>query len=82
VFQVPREVEYGLAFYRNQAISNYGRGEIPTGAHLVVAPEGKQAQLAAVVHGRRVSLLGTYPPQHLEYYWVAAGDHIMEHHQH
>jgi hypothetical protein len=77
VFQVPREVEYGLAFYRNQAIRNYDRGEIPSLAHLVVAPEGKQRQLAAAVPGRRVSLLGTYPPQHLEYYWVAAANQAV-----
>jgi 4-amino-4-deoxy-L-arabinose transferase-like glycosyltransferase len=83
VFQVPREVEYGLAFYRNQAISNYGRGEIPSSAHLVVAPEGKQVQVAEAVHGRRASLLGTYPPQHLDYYWVAAaGTQASEHHHH
>jgi 4-amino-4-deoxy-L-arabinose transferase-like glycosyltransferase len=83
VFHAPREVEYGLAFYRNQVISNYDRGEIPATAHLVVAPDGKQLQLAEAVHGRRVSLLGTYRPQHLEYYWVAAaGDHVSEHHKH
>ena len=81
VLHVPREVEYGLGFYRNQAISSYDRGEIPASAHLVVAPEGKKSELAERVNGRRVSLLGTYPPQHLDYYWVAgAGDHAMEHH--
>jgi hypothetical protein len=72
VYRVRREVEYGLAFYRNQAISNYGRGEIPAGEHLVVVPEGRQAEVAARVSGRRVSRLGTFAPQHLDYLWVSA----------
>jgi 4-amino-4-deoxy-L-arabinose transferase-like glycosyltransferase len=81
VFRVPREVEYGLAFYRDQVVSNYDRGEIPPGAHLVVAPTGNQSQISQAVQGRRVSLLGTYPPQQLEYYWVAAAaDHNPDHH--
>jgi hypothetical protein len=82
VFQVSREVEYGLAFYRNQAISNYDRGEIPSAAHLVVAPEAKQSQLAQAVRGRRLSFLGAYPPQHLAYYWVAAANQAAQQHQH
>jgi 4-amino-4-deoxy-L-arabinose transferase-like glycosyltransferase len=81
VFHVSREIEYGLAFYRNQTISNYDKGEIPTAAHLLIAPEGKQVEVAGVVKGRRVSLLGTYQPQNLEYYWVApAAGHPIEHH--
>ena len=81
VFHVPRETEYGLAFYRNQVINNYDRGEIPATAHLLVAAERSQAQIAQAVRGRRVSLLGSYPPQHLDYYWVAAaGERSTEHH--
>ena len=81
VFHVPRETEYGLAFYRNQVIHNYDRGEIPQTAHLVVAAERSHAQIALAVHGRRVSLLGSYPPQHLDYYWVAAAaERSTEHH--
>jgi len=71
VFHVPREIEYGLTFYRNQAIESYDRGEVPSGAHLLVAGEGQQTGIAKVVGHRRVSLLGRYPPQHIEYYWVA-----------
>jgi 4-amino-4-deoxy-L-arabinose transferase-like glycosyltransferase len=71
VFQVRRETEYGLAFYRNQAIDRYDRGEIPAEAHLVVAPHGLQQRVAAKVPGRRVSYLGSFPPQNLDYFWVA-----------
>jgi 4-amino-4-deoxy-L-arabinose transferase-like glycosyltransferase len=83
VFHVSRDIEYGLAFYRNQTISNYDKGEIPTAAHLLIAREGKQVEVAGLVKGRRVSLLGTYQAQNLEYYWVApaAGQPMEHHHQ-
>jgi len=81
VFRVPREIEYGLAFYRNQVINNYDRGEVPASAHLLIASEGKRDEVARVVKGRRVSLLGNYAPQHVEYYWVAArSDQVTGHH--
>lgn len=72
VFQAKRETEYGLAFYRNQAVARYESGDIPPGQHLVVAPEGSQVALAKQVAGRRVSYLGSFAPQGLDYYWVAA----------
>ncbi len=77
VFHVPREIEYGLTFYRNQAISNYERGEVPKEAHLLVAREGVQPELAKLIGARRVSLLGTFSPQHIEYYWVSAAKPSM-----
>lgn len=72
VFRVRREVEYGLAFYRNQGIQRYEAGEIPSTEHLLIAPEGSQPEIAKEVPGRRVSYLGSYAAQGLDYYWVAA----------
>ena len=72
VFHVSRETEYGLAFYRNQTIQNYDRGEIPSQAHLLVTSEGSSADLKNVLGDRRISLLGTFPQQRIEYYWIAA----------
>lgn len=72
VFRVPRQTEYGLAFYRDQAIDRYESGRIPAGEHLVVAPKGSQTEVAQQVEGRRVSYLGSFAPQGLDYYWVAA----------
>ena len=72
VFHVPRETEYGLTFYRDQKILSYDRGQIPSQAHLLVIPEGELPKLNNVLRPRRVSLLGVFPPQHLEYYWVSA----------
>jgi 4-amino-4-deoxy-L-arabinose transferase-like glycosyltransferase len=69
---VSRETEYGLAFYRNQIIDRYELGQIPAGEHLLVAPEGAQTAIAKQVAGRRVVYLGSFAPQGLDYYWVAA----------
>ena len=71
VFRVPRETEFGLQFYRNQTIARYEWGQVPAGEHLVVAAEGLQAIVAKKAAGRRVSYLGSFAPQHVEYYWVA-----------
>ncbi len=45
---VPRDKEYGLAFYRNMPISRYERGEIPSQEHLLVAPENSQADMVSL----------------------------------
>lgn len=73
VFGVSRETEYGLAFYRNQAIVRYEQGMIPATEHLVVAREGSQTEIARIAVNRRISRLGDFAPQHLEYYWVSSG---------
>jgi len=79
VFRVRRETEFGLAFYRNQAIDRYERDPAPAGEHLVVAAGGSQTELAKLVMGRRVSYLGSFAPQGLDYYWVAAPGMSHEH---
>jgi 4-amino-4-deoxy-L-arabinose transferase-like glycosyltransferase len=71
VFRVSRETEYGLQFYRNQIIPRYG-AKIPQGEHLVVGPAGSQTAIAKRVPGRRVSYLGHFAAQDLDYFWVAA----------
>ena len=71
VFKVKREVEYGLGFYRDQAVKSYDRHEIPAGDHLLVAREGTRAELNQLLAGRRLSPLGGFPAQHLEYFWVS-----------
>jgi hypothetical protein len=71
VFLAPRETEFGLAFYRNQIISNYQMRQIPPGEHIVVAAQGFQRSIAKE-SGRNVTHLGNFPPQKLEYFYVAA----------
>ena len=72
VYHVRRELEYGLTFYRNQLTFNYDWGSVPPYEHLLVAPENSQPEIAKLAPGRRVSYLGHYAGQHVDYYWVAA----------
>ncbi len=78
VYGVSREMEYGLEFYRNRAIIRYERGSVPAEEHLLVAPATWKVNVAKRTTGRRVTFLGHYEPQNVDYYWVAAaatGDH-------
>lgn len=72
VLGVSREIEYGLAFYRNQAIVRYELGMVPATEHFLVAPEAAQPEVARIAANRRISKLGNFAPQHLDYYWVSA----------
>jgi 4-amino-4-deoxy-L-arabinose transferase-like glycosyltransferase len=72
VYHVSRELEYGLTFYRNHLTFNYDWGSVPSVEHLLVAPENLQVEIAKLVAGRKVSYLGHYAPQRVDYYWVAA----------
>ena len=72
VYHIRRELEYGLTFYRNQLSFNYDWGRVLPQEHLLVAQENSQAAIEKVLAGRRVSYLGHYAPQHVDYFWVAA----------
>lgn len=72
VYGVRREIEYGLAFYRNQVIVQYDKDRIPAEEHLLVAPENSQLVVAGQLRDRRVLLLGHFAAQHVDYYWIAA----------
>jgi 4-amino-4-deoxy-L-arabinose transferase-like glycosyltransferase len=78
VFQASREVEYGLAFYRNHGIPRYERDGIPGENHLVVVPDRYADELVKTVQPKRASRVGGFPPQHLEFYWISPA---MEHMQ-
>jgi 4-amino-4-deoxy-L-arabinose transferase-like glycosyltransferase len=72
VYGVPREMEYGLTFYRNQTAVRYEAGGVPTEEHLLVAPATWKVNVAKQTSGRRVLFLGNYAPQNVDYYWVSA----------
>jgi 4-amino-4-deoxy-L-arabinose transferase-like glycosyltransferase len=72
VYGVPRELEFGLTFYRNQPAERYEAGSIPAEEHLLVAPSTWRGNVAKQTTGRRVLLLGHYAPQNVDYYWVGA----------
>jgi 4-amino-4-deoxy-L-arabinose transferase-like glycosyltransferase len=71
ILRLTRETEYGLQFYRNQSIARYELGQIPAGEHLLVARQGWQENVARWTAGRRVTYLGSFAEQGLDYYWVA-----------
>jgi 4-amino-4-deoxy-L-arabinose transferase-like glycosyltransferase len=71
VFLVPRETEFGLAFYRNQVISRYELGQVPAGEHLVVAARGFEKSITKET-GRTPKYLASFPPQRLEIFYVPA----------
>jgi 4-amino-4-deoxy-L-arabinose transferase-like glycosyltransferase len=66
-----RDVEYGLNFYRNQHVLNYERDAMPDSPFLVVAKEGRERQVQAHMASRKVTSLGSFPPQHLEFFLVS-----------
>jgi 4-amino-4-deoxy-L-arabinose transferase-like glycosyltransferase len=71
VLRASRETEYGLQFYRNQSIARYESGQVPSGEHVLVAPAGLRTGIEKRVVGRRVSYLGSFAPQGLDYYWIS-----------
>jgi 4-amino-4-deoxy-L-arabinose transferase-like glycosyltransferase len=71
VYDVPRSLEYGLAFYRNQPIPSYERNEIPDVDHVVVAASGNQRELEHRLPKRLVVLVGGFACQHLDFYLVS-----------
>lgn len=78
VFNVRRDIAYGLNFYRNQPIQYYEQGSaydlpsgIPAEKHVVVTRAGNMAAVQAAVGEREVTLLGRMAPQHLEFFLVS-----------
>ena len=70
LYHINRIEQYGLEFYLNRATQSYENGDIPAPAHVVVAMQGSQSQVAQLVPGRRVSYLTSIPAQKLDLYWV------------
>lgn len=70
LYRVNRIKQYGLEFYLNRPAQSYDNGSIPAEAHVVVAGQGTQSQVAQLVPGRRVSYLTSIPAQKLDLYWV------------
>ena len=73
IFNVPhqRELEYGLNFYRNQAIVLYTRDPIPEEAHVVIVREGDMDAVQSSVGPRKITAIGDFPPQRLQFFQVS-----------
>ena len=70
LYRLNRMQEYGLEFYLNRPAQPYESGNVPAAAHVVVAAQGTQSQVAQLVPGRRVSYLTSLPAQKVDLYWV------------
>jgi len=80
VFRVRRDMEYGLAFYRNHEVANYDEVGVPPEEHiLVVRVAGKngvdlrsQEALQEYLEGRHYEQLFSWPEQELVVYLVGS----------
>jgi hypothetical protein len=82
VYQVRRDMEYGLAFYRNHQVVNYEESGVPAEQHLLVArvtgSHGADlhtpAALEEYLEGRHYEPLFGWPEQGLEVYLVGEAE--------
>lgn len=70
VLEVKRETEYGLDFYRNRPIPRYERDIIPQARHALVAKAGSMLVIREKLGNRDVKMIGSFPPQRLEFYLI------------
>jgi 4-amino-4-deoxy-L-arabinose transferase-like glycosyltransferase len=78
VFNVRRDIAYGLNFYRNRPISYYESeaprdlpSGVPASEHVLIARSGNEGAVQALVAPRQIKRLGDFPPQHLEFFLVS-----------
>jgi len=69
---VKRDMDYGLAFYRNSALVHYDTDGVPAGEHLLVIPANNTSDLNRWLAGRVYKPLFLYDTQGLEVYKVYA----------
>jgi len=72
VESVKRDMDYGLAFYRNERLLHYSTDGVPDGEHLLVIPATDSADLEHWLSGRIYEPLFLYDSQGLEVYKVYA----------
>jgi hypothetical protein len=69
---IKRDMDYGLAFYRNQPMIHYGTDGVPSAEHLLVIRANDEAELDHWLAGRVYKPLFLYESQGLEVYRVYA----------
>ena len=72
VENIKRDMDYGLAFYRNEPIIHYGSDGVPKQEHLLVIPTKDSEGLNRWLGGRVYEPLFLYDSQGLEVYKVYA----------
>jgi hypothetical protein len=72
--KVPRELEYGLTFYRNEPMRRLEWGQEPKEGFLLVAskddPQALRERLNPPGFSRHLQPLASIPQQKLQVYWV------------
>lgn len=69
---VRRDIDYGLAFYRNEQLKHYSTDGVPAGEHVLVIPANDTAALEHYLSGRVYKSLFLYESQGLAVYKVEA----------
>lgn len=72
VFNVRRDMEYGLSYYRDKRVDDYSRDGVPAQKHIVVVRESSVSKLSQILKGRTYDPLFAYPAQNLVIYSVSA----------
>jgi len=67
---VRRDLDYGLAFYRNQNVVHYETDGIPDEEHVLVIPTREADELPEALRGRVYQQLFLYETQGLSVYRV------------
>jgi hypothetical protein len=69
---VKRDMDYGLAFYRNERLVHYEQDGVPAGEHLLVIPASDTEGLNRWLAGRVYEPVFLYDAQGFEVYKVLA----------
>lgn len=75
VYDVRRDLEYGLSFYRDERVLNYDKDGVPSQQHILVVrelPPESADKLSHLLIGRTYEPLFKYPAQDLVVYSVSA----------
>jgi hypothetical protein len=72
LYDVRREMAYGLSFYRDQKVWQYGKNHIPSAEHILITQTKDVGKLKTVLKGRTYEELFKYPAQNLVVYEVSA----------
>jgi 4-amino-4-deoxy-L-arabinose transferase-like glycosyltransferase len=70
VHDVRRDLDYGLAFYRDQNVIHYDTDGVPDEGHILVLPTREAAELPQLLPGRTYQQLFLYNTQGLSVYKV------------
>jgi 4-amino-4-deoxy-L-arabinose transferase-like glycosyltransferase len=72
VYNVRRDAEYGLSFYREHRVDDYERDGVPAQQHILVVRESSIGKLSQILKDRTYEPLFKYPAQNLVVYSVSA----------